>query len=338
MEMTRRWFLTGLPAALTTAACGARTVAVEQGTYHEIQAVGRGSEKVLVCMPDTPQTREVWRSLSDELGQEFQVVAARVERRSDRELVREAIARHSPSALVLMNNPTVAAYKAYLATTPNAKPLATVVVMTSFIEQKALLSLGAAGISYEVPLITAVTNLRRILQSPVDRVGVVYRKPLVGFVRRQQGLASREKVRVVEAQVSATPNESELRKALRDVKQRADAIWVLNDDRLLTPRLITAGWVPGLNERPWRPAIVGAASLVSEAQSLGMLAVLPDHTALGVQVADMVYDIADNDWVVPRKEATELPLSTTTTVDLNLATERFELRSDALAQVDRVIN
>jgi hypothetical protein len=120
------------------------------------------------------------------------------------------------------------------------------------------------------------------------------------------------------------------------MKGKADALWILNDDRLLTPALIADGWLPGLNERPWRPAIVGAASLVSDTQSFGTLAVLPDHTALGVQTADLLFSLADNEWRLPDSDA-QLPLSTTTTFDLKHASERFQIRSGALAQVDRII-
>jgi hypothetical protein len=141
---------------------------------------------------------------------------------------------------------------------------------------------------------------------------------------------------VVEATVSADPNPSELKHALRRLKQHCDVIWILNDDRLLSQGLIANGWLPGLNERPWVPAIVGAASLVSPAQSFGTFAVLPDHTALGVQAANLLFDVAANDWTLPSDSQIELPLSTTTIMDLVQVHERFELRAGALSQVDRI--
>lgn len=337
MAMTRRSLLLGLPAALTMTACGAARTTLERDGYEELRRAGAGSEKILVCMPNTAQTREVLGGLTDELGADFQVVAVRVSSRDDFDLLDQAIRRHQPRALVLMNNPTVAAYRSYLARHPDAQRLPAVVVMTSFVEEHTLTRLGATGISYEIPLITVVTNLRRVLAVPVDRVGVIYREPLSRFVQQQTELARRERIAVVETVVSSQPNSSEVKQALRHTKQRADALWVLNDDILLSPRLIAHGWLPGLNERPWRPVIVGAASLVSEAQSLGTLAVLPDHTALGVQAADLIFEIADNGWHLSEGVAAQLPLSTTTTVDLRIATERFELRRGALAQVDRII-
>jgi hypothetical protein len=112
---------------------------------------------------------------------------------------------------------------------------------------------------------------------------------------------------------------------------------VLNDDRLLTPALIADGWLPGVSERPWIPTIVGAASLVSPTHSFGTFALLPDHTALGAQVASLVFDLADSGWKLAPDAKAQLPVSTTTSVDLVQAEERFALRAGALAHVDRIL-
>jgi hypothetical protein len=143
---------------------------------------------------------------------------------------------------------------------------------------------------------------------------------------------------VVSEVVSQEPNASELKRAIRRIKQQGThALWVLNDDRLLSPKLIAQGWLPGINERPWIPTIVGAASLVSAAGSFGTFAVLPDHTALGAQAAELVLDIADNGWSLPEDTQIQLPLSTTTAVDFMQAEQRFALRDDALSQVDSIL-
>jgi len=236
-----------------------------------------------------------------------------------------------------MNNPTVLAYARYQARTRLGTYPPAIVVMTSFLDRRPTSIADATGISYEVPLITVVTNLRKLMSSPVERVGVIRRMPLHDFVERQAALARREQIGVVEQAVSLDPNAAELKYALRELKQRCDAIWILNDDRLLSERLIADGWLPGLNERPYKPAIVGAASLVSTIQSFGTFAVLPDHTALGVQTANRVFDLADADFRLEPGDDVDLPLSTTTTVDLVQARERFALRQDALEQVDHIL-
>jgi hypothetical protein len=156
-------------------------------------------------------------------------------------------------------------------------------------------------------------------------------------VKRQADLASREQVVVQEEPLSAAPNISELKRAIRRVKERADALWILNDDRLLTPKLIADGWLPGLSERPRIPTIVGAPSLVSAVGEFGTFAVLPDHTALGTQAGELIVDIADAGWTIRENVETVLPVSVVTTLDVAQARERMQLRDDAIKRVDRAL-
>jgi len=340
MALNRRTFLLTLPWLGIATGCsqGAGSRGPHTGTGDVLASSAvPGKPTVLVCMPDTKQTSEVWAGLRDELAQQFSLVAVRIEGERGAATIARAMARHNPACVVLMNNPTVFAYARYQAGARLAHYPPAVVVMTSFLDRRPDSISDATGISYEVPLITVVTNLRRLMSSPVERVGVVRRQPLHGFVERQAELARREQIGVIEQHVSLEPNAAELKYALRELKQRCDAIWVLNDDRLLSQRLIADGWLPGLNERPYRPAIVGAASLVSPAQSFGTFAVLPDHTALGVQTANRVFDLSDAGWSLSTRDEVELPLSTTTSVDLVQARERFELRQDALERVDHIL-
>jgi putative ABC transport system substrate-binding protein len=305
--------------------------------YQELHKnTSAGRETVLVCMPETRQTQQAWTGLNDELGQEFALVAVRIEGRDDDPVIAEAVKRHRPASVVLMNNPTVTAYRRYESALNPKQRVPNVAIMTSFLQARRL-GPNATGVAYEIPLITSVTHLRKILLERIDRVGVIYRQSLGRFVSDQRELAAREQISIVGEAVSETPNESEIKSALRTLKQKTDAVWVLNDDHLLTPQLISKGWLPGLNERPWRPAIVGAESLVAAELSFGTFAVLPDHTELGTQAANVIFDIADEGWRLPNAYQTQEPLSIKTTLDLVQVRERFHLLPDALAHVDRVL-
>jgi hypothetical protein len=342
MALTRREFLCAVPlyVGVVLGCSAART-----NTRHPTRVIELATSRpetqtdrtILVCMPETPQTKEVWKGLNDELSNDYRLVAIRIERGTGSALIAEGIKRYKPVGIVLMNNPTVAAYRDYQQNTPKLEFPPAVVVMTSFLEGQSSQLISATGISYEVPLITVMTNLRRLVALKSERVGVVVRAPLRSFVVKQVELAQREQVVVFQEQVSADPNPSEIKRALRRLKQQADVLWVLNDDRLLTPKLISEGWLPELDERPWVPTIVGAGSLVSPVRSFGTFAVLPDHVALGGQAASMLLDIADQGWVLQAGGAIQLPLSTTTTMDLVQVKERFVLQKDALQQVDRIL-
>jgi hypothetical protein len=341
MALTRRAFLISAPAIAGALGCGALGTGRSGPAYVEIGAVRRGGavrKTILVCMPETKQTHEVWTGLSDELGRAFDLTAVRVDDRAGAPAIAEGIARRRPAAVILMNNPTVAAYRDYQHGAKTGTFPPAVVVMSSFLDGRSPELREATGISYEVPLVTVVTNLRKLISTPIERVGVIYRTPLAHYVHRQARLAAREQTMVAAEEISAAPNPAEIWGALRRLKRRADAVWVLNDNLLLTPQLIAEAWLPGLDERPFIPAIVGAASLVSSKRSFGTFAMLPDHTALGAQAASMVFDIEDNAWRVPEGDPAQFPLSTTTTIDLQQARERFALRADALSQVDRIVD
>jgi ABC-type uncharacterized transport system substrate-binding protein len=338
--MKRRSFLIQVPACGLLLACSsAREHGPVASPYSEIAvSAPKAGEPptVLVFMPRTQQALEVWTGLRDELARDFKLVAIEVEGRDSVDVFVQAMRRHRASAIVLMNNPTLAAYREYQSMVDIKRFPPAIVVMTSFLVRRPN-AIASTGISYEVPLITAVTNMRKLMAKPIHRVGIVARSNLRGFVEQQLKIAAREQVVARFEQVSATPNAAEIKRALRIVKQDADAVWVLNDDRLLSPRLIAEGWLPGMNEQPWVPAIVGAASLVAPGTNFGTFAVLPDHTALGAQAANMVLDLADNDWKLDADMDVQLPLSTVATIDLAQAEERFALRPDALQRVDRVL-
>jgi hypothetical protein len=339
MALSRRRFLLTVPLTGLGAACASSTPLLSGGGPREFAAskpAGAAKGRILVAMPETVQTVEVWTGLRDELARDYDLVAVRIEGPASTADLAAAMARYQPNGVVLMNNPTVAAYRSYQQQSGRDQFPPAVVVMTSFFDGHLQQLVTATGISYEIPLITVVTNLRQVISSPVEKVGVIVRPSLRGFVERQAALAAREKVQVIEQPVSASPNSSEIKWALRRLKHHIDALWILNDDRLLTPRLIVDGWLPGLNERPYYATIVGAAGLVSPRQSFGTFAVLPDHTALGVQAAAMVFDLADNNWVLPPGAPVQLPVSTTTTVDLVQVRQRFPLRADGLQHVDRI--
>lgn len=342
MALTRREFLCAIPlcAGVLLGCATSSTTTVDRSRLMELASTKTSSpagRTILVLMPETPQTRDVWKGLCDELAAEYRLVAVRVEHADQSGLISQALQQYRPAALVLMNNPTVSAYRDYQRKAKNTRFPPAVVVMTSFLERQSRQLVEATGISYEVPLITVMTNLRRLVSLRSERVGVVVRSPLRNFVSKQVALAKREQVIVEQEIVGAEPNPSEIKRALRQLKQKADVLWILNDDRLLTPRLISDGWLPGLDERPWIPSIVGAGSLVSPMRSFGTFAVLPDHVALGSQAASILLDIADSGWSVQSPESIQLPLSTTTTVDLVQVKERFVLQQDALEQVDRIL-
>jgi len=84
------------------------------------------------------------------------------------------------------------------------------------------------------------------------------------------------------------------------------------------------------------PLIVGVPNLVEPSFPLATLAVVPDHEALGLQAANLLFELSENDWQVERFPV-ELPLSVRTVVDLKLVRANFGLRPEALKHIDHAL-
>src|SRR6187551_2386822 len=137
MALNRRDFLLGLPVGCALLqGCAQSAVSPTTHYYAEIARSSNAAAKetILVCMPETPQTMEVWAGLRDELAKNYSLVALRVEDRAARSVIEEGIRRHRPASIVLMNNPTVAAYNDYQRNASNKSFPPVVVVMTSFLD------------------------------------------------------------------------------------------------------------------------------------------------------------------------------------------------------------
>jgi hypothetical protein len=295
-----------------------------------------GTPLILVAMPMGPAFLETRKALAAEVSGSFDLTTFIVTPETRPAAFRAALDAAKPACVVLMNNGTVRMYREYQRERPGAPSPPAVIVMTSFLEDIRREIKGATGIAYEVPGVTAFVSLRELIKAPVARVGVVHSPYAKAFVARQRALALKEQIELVSIELQGeTPNARDLQGALDALKRyhQIDALWVLNDNRLLKDaRFLREAWMPALKSLGV-PVVVGAAPLVNPSSHFGTFAVLPDHAALGAQAANLIFDLADNGWRADGHPI-ELPLSTIKVLDVRSATA-FGLRESALNHVDR---
>ena len=297
-----------------------------------------GGPTILIAMPASPTFVEVRKSLVSEVQKSFNIHTFIVQPETTEADLASAIKTVAPTCLVLMNNATMNLYRQYQGANPTAPMPPTVLLMASFVEEVQARLRRATGIAYEVPGVTAFVNLRAVIRAPVGRVGVVYRPAFRKFVARETSLAAKEHVELVSIPVPNDVTAAELREALHDLGQRSkvDAIWMLNDNALVrSPDFVDDAWRAELTDAKV-PLIVGVPNLVEPGSPLATLAVVPDHEALGLQAANLLFELSENDWQVERFPV-ELPLSVRTVVDLKLVRANFGLRPEALKHIDHAL-
>lgn len=297
------------------------------------------AKTVLIAMPESRDFLDARKGLVTEIKRDFNVVTFVVNATTTVEQLTAAIERTSPVCLVLMNNGTLKLFQKLQAQAGDRPIPPAVVVMASFLEEARSRFKNTTGIAYEVPGVTAFVNLRTVVEIPINRVGVVYRPLFRRFVERQKGLAAREHVELVPVAVPMNVSAEGLKSALEQLaaQGKVDAIWMLNDNGLIrNGAFVAETWRTALRDVKV-PLVVGVPNLVDPAEPVGALAVVPDHEALGLQAANLIFDLADNDWKIT-KRTIEQPLSVKTVVDLKQVRERFGLKPDALPHIDRALD
>lgn len=85
-----------------------------------------------------------------------------------------------------------------------------------------------------------------------------------------------EKLTFVRQELPNKPRVQDLRAALVNLERaRLDAIWLPNDNALLSPRFLANVWLPYVS-RLGAPVVVAVPSLVNEHAEFGTFAAIPD--------------------------------------------------------------
>jgi ABC-type uncharacterized transport system substrate-binding protein len=329
-----------LPLAIVMSGCASRSpTAVPAAPVPLVDPPRRaGRPLVMIAMPDSASFHTVRKTLVDELADDFDVATDIIQPTTTAEQLRARLETSGAAVVVLMDNPTIKLYRAaQAASTPGQAPVPpAVAVMASFLEEASARLPNVSGVAYEVPAVTAFVNLRSLIDRPIRRVGVVHRPVFERFMERQTSLAAREQIELVPIEVSAKPRAEEVRAALRRLRrsENIDALWVLNDNQLLrNGAFLASAWRPEVAAMGV-PVIVGIPALVGHEAQFGTFAVVPDLEALGVQAANLVYDVAENGWKATGI-AVEPPISTMTIGNMRELRQRFGLREDGARRIDR---
>ena len=295
-----------------------------------------GAATILIATPTFADFIDVRRGLVTEVQKNFNVSTVPVTKETTAAQLGAAIDRTSPACVVLMNNLTVNLFKKYVEGLGGKPAPPAVVVMVSFVEKLRATLPRSTGIAYEVPGVTAFRNLRAIITTPVRKVGVVYRPGFKEYIDKQRELAATEQIELDAVEVPKEVTATELKDAIVGLaeKNKVDVLWMLNDNGLIRDgRFLDESWREALKTAKL-PLIVGLPNLIDPTSPLGTIAVVPDHETLGLQTANLIFDVADDGWRV-EDHAIELPLSVKTIADVKQARERFGLQPDALRHIDR---
>ena len=297
----------------------------------------QAQNKVLVVRPAGSTFEEARKGIVETLGEGWQFHDLVAGKDFNATALVERWKATAPHAIVLMDNRSVGVYRE--ARTLLGDTTTPVVALMGVRIDLAIQQMpNVVGVNYEIPAVTSMVNLRSVLPVPLRRIGVVYRASWGDFFQKQSEFCAPESLELVGR---AIPDEgdpaSSLRKALDEllVKEKVDVLWILNDNLFLNAKIIQSVWMPMVKKAKVL-SVVGVEPLVNPALDFGSFAVLPDHYALGSQVAGLLHEIQDMSWKVEDPRADQ-PLSVVKILNAKQVKKRSGLRDDKLGEIDKVL-
>jgi ABC-type uncharacterized transport system substrate-binding protein len=297
-------------------------------------------EPMLIVRRSGKDFDEVVKGMTEELSTDFTIHDFIIAKETEVPALVAQIKAVNPKIAVLLDNQSISLFKKYQNELPEtAKIIPTVSLMGILIDRLLKDMKNATGIFYEIPIVTSGVNMRAVLGVRIKKVGIVHRKFMSDFIGKSSTYCEKENIKIVPYELPDKGDDYTplIKKGLKQLlkKDSVDAIWVPNDNTLLTPVTIRDVWSQFAKESKI-PVIVGVEILVNPTLDFGTFAVLPDHIALGSQAADMVYDIMDNDWDVAGRPV-EPPLSVYKIINLPQAKNVFRVKDENLRNVDRIV-
>lgn len=263
----------------------------EPARVAEFRSVARDPSLPLVTVvtPDSPEAIPLVRVLRSELRGSFDVQVSLAGPELDAEDLREALDTSRPVAVVLVDNSVTSLYRR--AILGHRTPPPAVLVMNSFVEQVQPTIPNSTAIGFEPPAVVSLTHVRSLLERPIRRAGVVYRKGFEGFIEKERARARAEDIELVGIEVAEHPSTSAIGRALHRLERAdPDVVWITNDNVLLSERALSEAWLP-FARKARVPIVVGVPALVTKDGSFGTYAAVPDTEGLGLQTADLLFGL-----------------------------------------------
>lgn len=294
-------------------------------------------ESILVLHPAGEKFQETVKGIREGLGAGYSVADQEVAKDVQVATVSAAVKAKAPKAVVLMDNSSIRLWKEYQQQSGDtATP--TLSLMGIMVEKAVSGMPNATGISYEVPAVTVFVNMRSLMKQPLKTVGVVHRASMDDFIAKQSGFCEPENIQLKTFRVEDKSDAADgLRKGLDELlgKDGVDALWVLNDNFFLNPKLLKDVWLPAAAKYR-KPIVVGVESLVQSSLNFGVYAVLPDHYALGSQAANVLLELQDNGWVATGR-AVDQPLSVLKYLNTKVSRKTLSIDEEKLKEIDRQV-
>lgn len=294
-------------------------------------------ENALVIRGQTASFDDVVKGMVDDLDGELTIKELVVSKDLSVKDIETEFKKSKPKLVVLVGNKAVNLYASFQENNKDMDFPPAIAMAALFIDKFVSKLKNAKAIRYEIPAVTSLVAMRNILGTPVKKVGVIYREWMDDLIEENARYCKAEGIELVPIKLANKESnvESAIKKALDKFDDSVDAIWILNDNELLTASALGNAWIP-LRGKSKVPGIVGIKMFMTKFQ-LGSFAIVPDDYGLGVQAAGIIFELKDNDWQFENDDVVQ-PVSVKKFINVStLESKGVKYQQAMLNQVDEVV-
>ena len=307
-------------------------------SFVPIMAIANDSGVILILRASGGKFAETSQGIKDDLGDDFNLIEKVIKPEITLRDIENYIDTIKPKLIVLVGNTPIRLYTNYQKQNPERQFPPSVALSALYVDRLITQVKNSLGIRHEIPAVTSLVNIRSLVKLPVKRVGVLYRQWMKDYIELNAAFCRQEGIELVGVEI---PNSISIQKVKYHLKHLLNkdiaALWVVNDNALLSSRLMQNVWVPNIKQFN-KPVVVGVEGLTATALNFGTFSVVPDQYALGVQGAGLIGDIMDEQmWELGKNKIYE-PLSVKKLLNLKLMKKRnIQVNESKLETLDYLI-
>jgi ABC-type uncharacterized transport system substrate-binding protein len=293
-------------------------------------------DHALVIRGKTVIFEEVLKGISDDIEGEISLIELVINDNSSVDDINKMFTQYNPRLVILMGNKAVNLYSDFQENNNKIKFPPAIAMAALFIDEFTKKITNFTAIRYEIPVVTSAVTMRSVLSKPVKKIGVIYRSWMKDTIEENKRYCRAEGIELVGIEL---PNKilnvsSTVKSALKTLSKKVDAIWIVNDNGLLTRNALTKAWLP-LRKHSKLPAIVGIKQFITRIP-LGSFAVIPDNYGLGAQAAGVIFDIIENNWILENTKILQ-PVSVKKFMNtIRLDEKGIGYQADMLNQIEEI--
>lgn len=258
---------------------------------------------LVALIPPDKQFQQVLDGMQSELDANYSINVVTMTKSFKFDDLTQKCKNNDIKALILMDDAAIDAVRELQETDSFFVKMPKFVFMTLQVENTTKGLSNVAGIKFEVPIYTLVTNFRIISQKDISNIGIFYRQSFSGSIEEAKKMLENEQISLNAVCVDCKDNgKATTQKALSVMdnsidkmvkEQGCEAFLVLADNLIMNNTSLNDFWI-GKVKKLNVPVIAPFEMLASKKVGLAIFAADPDLIQLGAQGANQIIEYFEN--------------------------------------------